>query len=1031
MKIPKLFTVILCVIMMILITAPIFASTAGNRMLPTSILTQTGIDKIEDIILRNMNDGKIPGVFLTIVSCDEVIYSNGFGYSDVGSKKNVTADTVFELGSNSKAFTGLAMLKLEKEGLINLSDSIEKYIPWFEVKYNGEKATVTVEQAMNHTSGIPFKSIDKIPESDSDMALEDTVRTLIGSSLQTMPGASFSYATINYDILGLIIEIVSNQSYESYMTENILSPIGLKNTYMFNNDAPWDIAAGYKVNFLQVHKYDAPVYRGNKPAGYILTTGNDLAIWLMTQLGFNKKSVFDKELIEKSHEFLKSSYDNSVSYTAGWFVDKHTGEVFHDGSNPNFSSYINLKTTSGLGIAVLANLNSPFTMEISKEITSLIENGDITVSEISDMYIELDRIAVAIIVIMSIVILFLLFLIFKLTMQTLRHQRVYVPPCMKTVVGICLSLIFLGILGFIAYKLPELFFDGVTWKTVKVWAPQTLVIAVIIAAVAAGLLYLYLAADTLFKREESQPFFFTTAVSILAGLGNALIIFMINETLKQESGLQMNLILFFTLGIVLYAGGSRIARAKLIKITNQVVYKLRVELINKVLNTPLERLEKLEDGVIQATLNNDTETVSTFANVIINLITAVSTMLCCFTYLGFINILTLLTSILTIVIIASIYFVALQSANRLLEEARTTQNVFFKFINDMNKGFKELRLNIKRRKAFEDDVDRLSADYSRKRGKAFLTFADVFVIGELVFTLAIGFIVFFFPIIFKSLKTADLRSYVFVLLYLVGPVNGILATIPNLLQIRISWNRVNKLVKDISEISEKEVPDEEDTITETKVNLSLRDVEYEYPLNNMEKFKVGPISYDFHSGEIIFITGGNGSGKSTLAKLITGLYRIQSGEIILNGESISTVNLEQKYSAIFGDFHLFDKFYGIDYENKKDEFQKYLDIMQLNDKIKVEDGNFSTTKLSSGQRKRLALAISYLEDRPIYLFDEWAADQDPEFREFFYKELLPELKKKDKCVIVITHDDRYFGIADKLIKMELGKIVSFGETVAV
>ena len=1023
MKKIKVFSVVFIVLLMISMAAPALADASGKVVLP--VLTQSEMVRINEVVQKNMTEGKIPGVSLVIVSGNEMIYSNGLGYSDVKNKKSITANTVFELGSNSKAFTGLAVLKLEKEGLVNLNDSVDKYIPWLEMKYNGEKVPVTVEHVMNHTSGIPFNSIDKIPESDSEKALENTVRTLVGLELQSKSGEHYSYATINYDILGLIIETVTGQSYEIYVTENILKPMGLKNTYMFRNDVVGEIATGYKIGFLKAREYDAPVYRGNKPAGYILSSGNDVAKWMMNQMGFNYESTFDRELIEKSHAFGKPSYENNVSYTAGWFVNGLTGEVFHSGNNPNFSSSIILDTENGIGVATLANLNSPFTEEITKNVIDIIRDREIVASGTSDLYIEVDRIAIVIIWLAILAILLTIFFMTRFVIQLMSKKRTYIPPDLKGVVGIGLSVAFLGVVGFIVYKLPEMFFGGVTWRTARVWAPQTLVLAVAVAATAVVLTYLYLIADAVYKRKESQPFFFTVFVSLISGMGNALIILMINESLKREVGLHINLMLFFILGIIAYVGGSRIVSAKLIMVTNHVVYKLRVELINKVLNTSFENIEKLEDGVIQSTLNNDTETISTFANVIINLITATATILCCFTYLGFINIVTLLASIASIVIIASIYFVAIQSANKMLEEARTTQNVFYKFINDMNKGFKELRLNIKRRKAFEEDIDRLSDLYSKKRGKAFLTFADVFVIGELVFTIAIGFIVFFFPIIFKELRSVDLRSYVFVLLYLAGPVNSILNTIPNLVQIRISWNRVNKLVKDISAISEKEIPSVEEKEPMEQINLSLKDVEYEYSLENVEKFKVGPISYDFNSGEIIFITGGNGSGKSTLAKIITGLYRAQSGEVMLNGQNISTERLEQKYAAIFGDFHLFDKLYGIDYEDKKDEFQKYLDIMQLSGKIELEDGCFNTTKLSSGQRKRLALAISYLEDSPMYLFDEWAADQDPEFREFFYKELLPELREKGKCVIVITHDDLYYNIADKLIKMEHGKIISY------
>ncbi|MNN47971.1 ABC transporter ATP-binding protein YojI [compost metagenome] len=127
-------------------------------------------------------------------------------------------------------------------------------------------------------------------------------------------------------------------------------------------------------------------------------------------------------------------------------------------------------------------------------------------------------------------------------------------------------------------------------------------------------------------------------------------------------------------------------------------------------------------------------------------------------------------------------------------------------------------------------------------------------------------------------------------------------------------------------------------------------------------------------------------------------------------------------STIFSDAYLFDRLYGIDYAEKEKEAQVYLRLLGLQDKVTIRDGQFSTTRLSTGQRKRLAMLVSYLDDKPICLFDEWAADQDPEYRAYFYTTLLPDLRSRGKCVIVITHDDRYFDMADKLIKLEMGKI---------
>ena len=170
----------------------------------------------------------------------------------------------------------------------------------------------------------------------------------------------------------------------------------------------------------------------------------------------------------------------------------------------------------------------------------------------------------------------------------------------------------------------------------------------------------------------------------------------------------------------------------------------------------------------------------------------------------------------------------------------------------------------------------------------------------------------------------------------------------------------------------------------------------------------------------------NGSGKSPLAKIITGLYVPEAGEIRLDGEPITNKNRDnyrQLFSAVFGDFYLFDNLLGLKNANLDAQATEYLELLHLNHKVKVSNGVLSTTSVSQGQRKRLALLTAYLEDRPFYLFDEWASDQDPLFKNVFYTQLLPDLRARGKTVLVITHDDKYFDLADRIVKLDCGRIV--------
>ncbi len=194
-------------------------------------------------------------------------------------------------------------------------------------------------------------------------------------------------------------------------------------------------------------------------------------------------------------------------------------------------------------------------------------------------------------------------------------------------------------------------------------------------------------------------------------------------------------------------------------------------------------------------------------------------------------------------------------------------------------------------------------------------------------------------------------------------------------------------------------------------------------------FHLGPIDLSISPGETIFISGGNGSGKSTFLRLLTCLYFPTQGVLSIDEQPLAESNAEMYrdlFSVIFFDYHLFNHLYGLhDMDTRLDEVDELLEKLQLKEKTRLIDNRFDTLDLSTGQRRRLALLIHYLEDNPICVFDEWAAEQDPEYRRYFYTDILPELKAKGKTAIVVTHDDRYYDMAyvDQILKFEEGRLV--------
>jgi putative ATP-binding cassette transporter len=195
--------------------------------------------------------------------------------------------------------------------------------------------------------------------------------------------------------------------------------------------------------------------------------------------------------------------------------------------------------------------------------------------------------------------------------------------------------------------------------------------------------------------------------------------------------------------------------------------------------------------------------------------------------------------------------------------------------------------------------------------------------------------------------------------------------------------------------------------------------------NSEDMFQVGPLTLEFEPGKIIFLIGGNGSGKTTLAKVIAGLYATECGEITLDGIKITAENRDwyrQLFSAVWSNYYLSDTLYLDQTSQSNEEIEYFLKKLRLDHKVKNQNGKLTTVDLSQGQRKRLALLSAWLEDRPFYIFDEWAADQDPVFKHVFYSELLIEMKKQGKTILAITHDDRYFNVADKVLFLEYGRI---------
>jgi putative ATP-binding cassette transporter len=367
---------------------------------------------------------------------------------------------------------------------------------------------------------------------------------------------------------------------------------------------------------------------------------------------------------------------------------------------------------------------------------------------------------------------------------------------------------------------------------------------------------------------------------------------------------------------------------------------------------------------------------------------------------------------------------AIQKASRYMRLAREDQDSLFQHFRALIDGNKELKLHRNRRHSFMTRVLEATAG-SNRRHNVLATGISTAAggMGQILFFLLIGLLVFVLPT-YTNTSTEVLTGYTLLLLFVMMPIEILSLMLPTLFRAGISLQKVESLGLSLAaNTTEKEAAETAVPAWET---VELHGVAHSYYREaENSRFTLGPIDLTLTPGELVFITGGNGSGKTTLAKLLMGLYPPEAGELRLNGAAVTDENRDwyrQHFTVVFSDFFLFDSLLGLEAPRLDDKAREYLVKLQLNHKLEVKEGVLSTTQLSQGQRKRLALLTAYLEDRSIYLFDEWAADQDPTFKQLFYHSLLPELKARGKTVIVISHDDHYYDVADRLIKLEDGKL---------
>jgi putative ATP-binding cassette transporter len=511
----------------------------------------------------------------------------------------------------------------------------------------------------------------------------------------------------------------------------------------------------------------------------------------------------------------------------------------------------------------------------------------------------------------------------------------------------------------------------------------------------------------------------------LSGICGAGLIAIINSALAdRQSGEPMTELLFSFAALFLLTPVTRFASEYLLlKLAQDTVYSMRMRLSNRILSTPLRRLESLGAPRLLVALTDDIMQITVALVELPNLMVNGTIVFGCFVYLGWLSPSLMLVALAFLILGGGSYHFALRGGMRRFRQAREKQDELFGHFRGMTEGAKELKLHARRRLGFLDLLDGTAKTLHKLVLEARTMFSLAANWGGVLFFLVIGLILFLPQA--SSQSSEALTGFTLVFLFIRGPIQMFLNMLPAIGQGSVALDKIERLGLTLPiEPSEAGPAEEAGSSWE---RLEMVGVCHAYEREGEEtSFTLGPFNLTFVPGELVFLVGGNGSGKTTFAKLLTGLYLPEAGEILLNGVAVRDLDREryrQHFTAVFSEFHLFDRLLGFEAQTIDQQARVYLQELQLAHKVVIEGGRLSTTDLSRGQRKRLALLTAYLEDRPLYVFDEWAADQDPQFKEIFYNHLLPELKRRGKTVLVISHDDRYFGVADRVLKLEDGKLI--------
>ena len=503
-------------------------------------------------------------------------------------------------------------------------------------------------------------------------------------------------------------------------------------------------------------------------------------------------------------------------------------------------------------------------------------------------------------------------------------------------------------------------------------------------------------------------------------------LYIINNTISKKEEFLKGYMWIVFLAVIVYSYLLNIIfQKKLNEYTYNILYENEKNIFKKILNTPLITLQKHGSQRFYTAIE-DIRVFGSFSGIVTHTVNSLLMLVLCLTYMFCISFYSGLIVLALIILIAVVFFVVIKTMAKKLSILRKNNEHYFSYVNDVIKGFKELKVDNNKRKNLLNKHLIPNRDESKALDYEInFVFLSINLISQYGLYFVIGAILFLFPSL-NLLSQDEVGSYVVILLFISGPINNLINMQNVYSQYLVSNGRIKNFLIDFENEEDKEDKVTKEYLSGEFDAIELKNIVFNYKSEESDKgFGLGPINLKIERGEVIFIIGGNGSGKSTFINILTGLYKPSEGEIIVNNEfstNQSTVT-QNLLAAVFTDNHIFSNNYD-DYSLEKNkDYLELLRMMEL-DKIILDDQEGSARRhFSKGQSKRMSMIFALLEKKPILILDEWAADQDPHFRKYFYENLLPKLKSEGKTIIAVTHDDAYFKHADRIVKFDYGQIV--------